>query len=244
LCIQCSSQRTHRRQSIEAFVAGDERLGAGRPKPSFGECRVDGCDRWACTRYRLCRAHDPTFRKAGRPQGREFAEFLEVEAVRMRGPRALKPRHLRVVSAKEVSLDPIEPTLRAELLLGLQESARLGRQVPPHVLVSMLKVLRKRRVRSILEITALSEISSTPVREFISNAREAVRLAISDPDSEAANDVWDLRVFGGEGRADFSALAPDWLEPGPRAGRWRRSAPFTGAPSHASSNRSSTCRHT
>lgn len=217
LCEQCSSQCHHRRQSIEAFVAGDERFKPGRPKPTFGECHVDGCDRWACTGSGLCCAHDPAWRRAGRPRGQELDEFLELEAVRMLGPHALKPRQLRVASAKEVDLGVIDPTLRVELLMGLQESARLGRQVPPHVLVSVLKVLEKRCVRSTLEITALSEISSTRVREFISNAREAVRLASSDPDSEAANDVWDLRVFGSEGRADFSAVAPDWLRAGAKS---------------------------
>ena len=45
---------------------------------------------------------------------------MEVEAVRMRDPRGLKPRHLRVVSAKAVDLNAIDPTLRVELLLGLQ----------------------------------------------------------------------------------------------------------------------------
>ncbi len=214
LCVQCSSQRHHRRQSIEAFVVGDERFGPGRPKPTFGGCRVDGCDRWSCTGNGLCRAHDPAWRSAGRPQGRELAEFMEVEAVRMRDPRALKPRHLRVVSAKEVDLDAIDPMLRVELLLGLQDSARLGRQVPPHVLVSVLKLLATRRVRSILEITALHDIATPPVREFIRTAREVVRLVSADPDSEAANDIWDLRVFGREGRVDFTAVAPEWLRAG------------------------------
>lgn len=95
-------------------------LRPGRPKPTFGECHVDGCDRWACTGNGLCRAHDPAWRNAGRRQGLELAEFMEVEAVRMRDPRGLKPRHLRVVSAKAVDLNAIDPTLRVELLLGLQ----------------------------------------------------------------------------------------------------------------------------
>lgn len=217
LCMQCTSQRHHRRQSIGAFVAGDERFEPGRPKPSFGECHVDGCDRLSCTGNGLCRAHDPAWRDAGRPTGRKLAQFLEVEAVRMRDPRALKPRHLRVVSAKEVTLDAIGPTLRAELLLGLQDSGRLGRQVPPHVLVSVLKLLAETGAQSVLEITALHDIPTTAVREFIRTAREAVRLVSADPDSEAANDVWDLRVFGSEGRADFSALAPDWLRAGAKS---------------------------
>lgn len=217
LCLQCTSQRHHRRQVVEAFVAGDERFGPGRPKPTFGECEVHGCDRLAGTGNLLCRAHDRAWRSAGRPQGLQLTEFLEFEAVRMRDPQALKPRHLRVVSAKDVDLDGIGSTLRGELLLGLQDSARLGRQVPPHVVVSVLRLLERRRARSAMEITVLHDISNPPVREFIRTAREAVRLVSADPEREAANDVWDLRVFGREGRLDFTAVSPDWLRAGAKS---------------------------
>jgi integrase len=214
LCVQCGSQRHHRKQSVEAFVSGDERFGPGRPKPTFGECQVVGCDRLASTGNGLCRRHDPAWREAGRPRGRALAEFLDVEAVRMHSPHELQPRHFLVVSAKEVSLKTISPTLRAEVLLGLQDSARLGRQVPPHVLTSVLKLLDRRRVGSVLEVAPGREIPTPAVREFIRGACDAVRLACSDPESEASKDVWDMRVFGRDGTVDFTAVAPDWLRAG------------------------------
>ena len=136
----------------------------------------------------------------------------------MHSPHELQPRHFRVVSAKEVSLRTISPTLRAEVLLGLQDSARLGRQVPPHVLTSVLKLLDRRRVGSVLEVTPGRDIPTPAVREFIRGACDAVRLACSDPESEASKDVWDMRVFGRDGTVDFTAVAPDWLRAG--AKRW------------------------
>ncbi len=211
LCEQCSTQRYHHKQSVEAFIRGDERFVPGRPKRTFGECKVDGCDRLACTGNLLCRSHDPAWRRAGRPRGHELAAFLAIEAIRMREPGVLKPRHVSVVSAKTVDLGAIGTTLRAELLLGLQSSVRLGRQVPPHVVVSALKVLETRMAQSVLELPGVQDIANTPVRDFIRTAREAVRLASTDPESEAENDVWDLRVFGRAGNLDFTALAPHWL---------------------------------
>ena len=118
---------------------------------------------------------------------------------------------MSVVSAKTVDLGAIGTTLRAELLLGLQSSVRLGRQVPPHVVVSALKVLETRMAQSVLELPGVQDIANTPVRDFIRTAREAVRLASTDPESEAESDVWDLRVFGRAGNLDFTALAPHWL---------------------------------
>ena len=150
--------------------------------------------------------------------GEAFAEFLQVEALRLRDPRSLKPLHQRVGSAKVASLGEIVPTLRVEVLLGLQDSARLGRQVPPHIVVSALRALEMRRARSVLEVTALHEIRNAPVRDFIRTAREAVRLVSADPESESGKDVWDLRVFGRVGRLDFTAVAPGWLRAG--AKRW------------------------
>ena len=63
-----------------------ERFVPGRPKRTFGECKVDGCDRLACTGNLLCRSHDPAWRRAGRPRGHSLAAFLAIEAIRMREP--------------------------------------------------------------------------------------------------------------------------------------------------------------
>lgn len=68
LCPECNRLRFDRRQTIEAFVAGDERWPPAVPRKGFGRCMVDGCRRWAVTDERLCGPCRRRWRRS-RPRG-------------------------------------------------------------------------------------------------------------------------------------------------------------------------------
>ena len=84
LCSECSRMRHDRRQTIEAFVNGDERYRPAWPRRTFGRCCGAGCRRWAITDERLCRPCRERWRKAAR------AEAAAVRAVHRRGAVAAR----------------------------------------------------------------------------------------------------------------------------------------------------------
>ena len=68
LCYSCVRQARNRGQSVGAFVAGDERWPAPRPRATFGMCRM-ACDALAVGSDGLCGEHLRHWRAAGRPVG-------------------------------------------------------------------------------------------------------------------------------------------------------------------------------
>ena len=64
---------------------------------------------------------------------------------------------------------------------------------------------------------AMSAAARTPVRWFLAFAADRAGLARSSPETEQANDVWDLRLWGATGRLSFIG--------GGRSPRHRRARP-------------------
>jgi integrase len=216
LCGQCSSQRHRRRQSLEAFLHGDERFPPGRPKPGFGACRVSGCERLAVGGNRLCDGHVHAWRRAGHPVGPALERWVARAGERATYAEPLPdrpPAPAARAAATCVDLALLPARLRLELLLGLQAAIRGGRRTPPSDLASALAVLSARGVTSVLALRRLEDVGTPGARAFLRCARQEVERALADPEGEAAKDVWDVGVFGkpGHQRIDFRAMSQGWL---------------------------------
>jgi hypothetical protein len=189
LCNSCDGLRRRRGQSVTAYVAGDERFPAARPRPTLGVCTVDACQRLAAhPGTGLCGAHEWSWRLAGRP---ELAGFRR-GASPCQGDR----------SGRVVLAGLAENTL-AEVLYGVQASLAEGRRVMPPVLRGAVEQLRRCTAGSVAEAVAAAPRRS-PVRWLLAFTADRVGLARASVETEQAKDVWDLRVWGSAGRLSFA----------------------------------------
>ena len=69
LCASCDGLRRRHRQSVSAFVNGDDRYPPASPRKTIGRCGVLSCDRLAAhARSGQCPAHEAAWRAAGCPE--------------------------------------------------------------------------------------------------------------------------------------------------------------------------------
>ena len=177
-----------------------------RPLPPCAPCAVA-----ACTRQRrhpdglYCGAHQQRLR-----------------TVRARHPhldetqwRATEPA---IGRGGEVSLRGLPPLVVAELLVGLQQRCRINAVKTDEALLrAFCNDLLHQQVGTItdyvigdgrgLEFTGL-------VNSLIGHARRA----LSSPETEVAQDEWDLTVFGHHGTVSFTGISQAWLREA--AKRW------------------------
>ncbi|OBS02318.1 hypothetical protein A9W98_15495 [Mycobacterium gordonae] len=120
----------------------------------------------------------------------------------------------------EVSLRGLAPLVVAELLVGLQQRCRINAvKTSDAVLRALCNDVRHRQVSSLthyapgddrdrdLEFTGLANC-------LIGHARRA----LSSPETEVAQDEWDLTVFGHHGTVSFTDISQAWLREA--AKRW------------------------
>lgn len=186
LCISCNHLRGVRQQSIQAYVAGDDRFPAAVARPGLGQCPARTCGRLAAHRNGLCDAHYQLWRTAGFPP---FDGFL----------REGTPRHGDLTG--RVVMAGLPARVITELLFGIQACLAAGGKLRPPALRAAVKHLRDSGVATIadLDVAGLSD----PPRRFLSSTVSSLQLLVADPDSEHPKDVWDLRVWGHAGRLSF-----------------------------------------
>jgi integrase len=177
-----------------------------RPLPPCGPCAVA-----ACTRQRrnpdglYCDAHQQRLRtlRARDPHLDETRWQVTEPAIGRGG---------------EVSLRGLPPLAVAELLVGLQQRCRINAvKTSDAVLRAVCNDVRRRQVRSLadyrpgddrdLEFTGLANC-------LIGHARRA----LSNPETEVAQDEWDLTLFGHHGTVSFTGISQAWLREA--AKRW------------------------
>jgi integrase len=186
LCFICDHQRRRRGQTTAAYVDGDDRFAPAEPRATLGPCTVSACQRLAARRSTLlCGAHDVAWRTAGRPALASFRRAA-VPCVGDRGGR--------------VVLAGLDETLIIEVLFGIQASVAEGRRVMLQVLRPAVALLRRSGAASVVDVDTAGR---DPVRWFLRFTADRVRLARACPETEQANDVWDLRVWGAKGRLSF-----------------------------------------
>lgn len=191
LCLSCDGLRRHRRQSVAAYVSGDNRFPAAAPRLGLGLCTVAACQRLAARPGNgLCGAHDAAWRLAGRPDLAAFG--------RATSP-CLGDRSGRVVLAG------LEENVIIELLYGVQAALAEGRRVMPTTLRHVVNHLRRAPVTLTTVADGLATAPRrTPVAWFLAFTTDRVALARSSPETEQGKDVWDLRLWGGAGRLSFT----------------------------------------
>jgi hypothetical protein len=177
-----------------------------RPLPPCAPCAVA-----ACTRQRrhpdglYCDAHQQRLRTA-----RTHIPLLDETQWQATEPA--------IGRGGEVSLRGLAPLVVAELLVGLQQRCRINAvKTSDAVLRALCNDVRHRQVSSLtyyapgddrdLEFTGLANC-------LIGHARRA----LSSPETEVAQDEWDLTVFGHNGTVSFTGISQTWLREA--AKRW------------------------
>jgi integrase len=202
----CSTHAEQRRALLDVGVEEFLTHRATRPLPPLTPCAVA-----ACTRQRrhpdglYCAAHQQRLR-----------------AARTRDPQLDETRWQETESAigrgGEVSLRGLSPLAVAELLVGLQQRCRINAvKTDEAVLRAFCNDLRRQQATSIsgyataadrgLEFTGL-------VNCLIGHARRA----LSSPETEVAQDEWNLALFGHHGTVSFTGISQTWLREA--AKRW------------------------
>jgi integrase len=219
LCYSCLRQAENRGQSVEVYIAGDERWPRARPRETFGMCRM-ACDALAVSSNGLCGEHLRHWQRAGRPAGVEFEAWRE-----QRGD----PLPL----SRFVDLSGLSEVVQAELLVGISVVIAGHRRSRVSDLRRIVALLNEARVESIMELD-LGRLRTDAVRLFVSWAQDHLWLAFIDPEVEWRGDRWDMRMFGKPQAyiVDFTAISQPWLRE--LAKQWSRErAPLV----HAGSTR-------
>ena len=192
LCLSCDGLRRRRRQSVAAYVSGDDRYPLARPRPGLGTCTVAACERLTARRETgLCGAHDGAWRVAGRP---------DLAAFRASASPCLADRSGRVVLAG------LDDDVIAEVLYGVQASVAEGRRVLTTNLRGVVSHLRRCGAANVADAVTTAA-QRTPVRGFLTFTADRAGLVRSDPETEQEADVWDLRLWGAAGRLSFTGGA-------------------------------------
>lgn len=177
-----------------------------RPLAPCGPCAVA-----ACTRQRrhpdgcYCDAHQQRLRTA-----RTRAPQLDETRWRATEPA--------IGRGGEVSLRGLPPLVVAEVLVGVQQRCRLNAvKTSDAVLRAFCNDVRRQQVGSLADYT----VGDDRDLEFTGLANCLIGHAgrvLSTPETEVAQDEWDLTVFGHHGTVSFTGISQDWLREA--AKRW------------------------
>lgn len=182
--------------SFESFISRAE------PRSDLGPCVAACCYlRMTHPERGLCETHLQLWRAAGRPADQAFDKFT----AGVRQP----------ISSRVLSLRGLPELVRLELVYAIgcraadQVSVVMGGMRP------WVDQLRAAGLSSVTEFD-LNELEHVGDRGHVRFARftvDRVRLAYGDPEDERAKDIWDLRLFGSDGRRrlDFTAIRQRWL---------------------------------
>ena len=198
LCISCYQTMAKRGQTPEEYIAGDDEFPPAVPRPSFGRCSVTICSRFAWRGSpALCEQHHARWSAEGRPGGPAMQTWCSRQGSLKRDGR--------------VVFSGLPERLLLDLLYGLQRCADMGHKARAPDVQTAVNVVRAQGVGSLLQLS-LGRVKPSRARLFLSFAADHVALALSDRESEASNDAWDMRVFGkAAGRLRFGLLNQAWL---------------------------------
>ena len=129
-----------------------------------------------------------------------------------------------------VSLRGLLPSLITEILFGLQQRCAAERRTSHKMLRTICDDMRRQQVATIADF-APGNVQRPVVGSFLMHLRRAA----ATTETEKADDVWDLALFGHGGRMSFTAITQGWLRD--TAKRWvlgasqnRRCQPSIAAP--------------
>ena len=213
LCRAHRSRQVLRGISVDEFAADPARRALAR----FGPCLVAACPRDRHGgRVAYCEPHQSRWTRDRRADpGLDEARWR----------RTTSP----VVVTGQVSLAGMPPLITAQVLYGLQQRTRSGAHTRVQMLRMVVEDLRHAQADSVHADSARQAAArrwgGRSARVLTALARHAA-LALSDPETEKAKDVWELAVFGLAGRLSvhhhLAALA---AAGGQAVGRRRAPAP-------------------
>lgn len=203
LCRAHRSRQVLRGISVDEFAADPARRALAR----FDLCLVAACPRdRSGGRVAYCEPHQGRWTR-----DREAGAGAGVDEARWR--RTTSP----VVVTGQVSLAGMPPLITAQVLYGLQQRTRSGAHTRVQMLRMVVEDLRRAQADSV-HATAPPPRTGREKRTVLTALARHAALALSDPETEQAKDVWELAVFGLAGRLRFTTISQPWLRE--TAKRW------------------------
>jgi integrase len=206
----CRAHRSGQRQggmSVREYAAAPTR----RALASFGVCAVAACPRdRAGGQVAYCEPHRARWLRDHRTDpGLDQAHWRLTTSP--------------IVVTGQVSLAGMPPLITAQVLYGLQQRTRTGAHTRIQMVRMVVEELRRSQadtVDALVEVVARArpDTMGKQMRTVLNAFARHARLAVADPESERAKDVWELVVFGLGGRLTFTAISQPWLREA--AKRW------------------------
>ena len=187
LCRAHRSRQVLRGVSVGEFAADPARRALAR----FGPCLVAACPRdRPGGRVAYCEPHQIRWTRDRRADpGRDEARWR----------RTTSP----VVVTGQVSLAGMPPLITAQVLYGLQQRTRSGAHTRVQMLRMVVEDLRRAQADSVTPRPRPRQPGmGREKRTVLTALARHAALALSDPETEKAKDVWELAVFGLAGPAE------------------------------------------
>ena len=193
--------RTHLEQAdtLGISTAALCRHPAARPLAGCGPCGVVACVQQRRHRDGLyCEPHQLRLRHAHRRDpGFDEQRWRLTETPIGRGG--------------QISFRGLAPVVIAEVLIGLQQRCRLdGVKTNEANLRLWCNQLRAQQAVS-LEGYVMPADPDAMLQSLCNSVRAHARRALASPETEIANDEWDLVVFGHSGTLSFTVITQTWL---------------------------------
>ena len=180
--------------TIQRFLADP----AVRPLTAMGPCGVAACSRRAESGRGYCRAHDLRWR-------------VTVTAAPGTGQRHWELTEPAVSESGQVSLRGLAPLVAVQVLFGIWQRTRSGAKITDVNLRGVCDTLRRRQSASIADCPPAAVSAGRPARALLAALARHVRRGLADPAAEQDSDVWDLAIFGHQGRLSFTGISQPWL---------------------------------
>jgi hypothetical protein len=176
------------------------------PLPSFGDCPVVSCSRASDSQRKLCAPHRQRWGIAEKKEpGVSFERWLLTA-------EPINADHF-------VILKGLPEQVQLELLLGLQLRSDAGTRTLVTALRPVVAVLRRTQAATVDDLDeSLIKQGRTDASVLARHLVAAVQRAVTSPDDEQRNDVWDLAVLGLGGSLRFTGISQAWLRES--AKRW------------------------
>jgi integrase len=193
--------RAHLDQAATLGIGVAEFCGHPTAQPLAG---CDPCAVVACVQQRrhrdglYCEAHQLRLRRVRR-EDRHFDE------------QRWRLTETPVGRGGQISLRGLAPVVIAEVLVGLQQRSRLdGVKTKEADLRLWCNQLRAQQAVTLDDYTLPAD--ADPMLASLTNSVSAhARRALSSPETEIANDDWDLVLFGHTGTLSFTKITQPWL---------------------------------
>lgn len=169
-----------------------------RPLAACGPCAVAGCVQQRRHPDGLyCEPHQLRLRRARRADRFDEQRWQLTETPVGRGG--------------QVSFRGLAPVVVTEVLVGLQQRGRLdGVKTKESDLRRWCNELRAQQAATVGDYVMAAD--PDPMLQSLCNSVSAhARRALSSPETEIANDEWDLVVFGHTGTLSFTKITQPWL---------------------------------